>query len=388
MKPREYIHNLFDKITDRIPMKKMILFESSPDYSDNTKAVFDEMLKRGLNKKFKLVWACDKKESISYLKEKFKNTDNVDFVYRWGRKFYYYYSKTACCFVVCNLFIDKMKAEQCYIYLEHGCALKLTSSDYSILESCRDCDITTFSEYLIPYEAKNLKCSENQFRVLGFPRNDVLVNQDKTDLKALFPDRNFEKCVYWMPTYRQHKSVNIVHSNIAMPILYNEDIAAEINEYAGQNGILIVIKPHPAQDVSRIKKLDLENLVFIDNDFLRKNDIDNYLLLANCSALITDYSSVYYDYLLCDKPIGLCWDDFDEYNKREGFAVDPHFILKGGVKIYNSADMCSFIGDVAKGIDSLCTERNEIKNIVHKHFDNGSTKRVTDYIEKEISRFL
>ncbi|MGN0527800.1 MAG: CDP-glycerol glycerophosphotransferase family protein [Eubacterium sp.] len=388
MKLKEYIRNLFDKVTNLLPIKKMILFESNPDYSDNTKAVFDEMLKRGLNNKFKLVWVCDKTESIDYLQKKFKDVNNVDFIYRWSRKFMYYYLKTSCCFIVCNRFIEKSKKKQYYIYLEHGCTLKDTSNYYFFSKSCSDCDIAIFSEYLIPYEAKNLKCNENQFRVLGFPRNDTLINQNKTDLKALFPDKSFEKCVYWMPTYRQHKSVDIVHSNIAMPILYNESIAAEINKCAGQNDILIVIKPHPAQDVSRIKKLDLDNLVFIDDDFFRKNDIDNYLLLANCDALITDYSSVYYDYLLCDKPIGLCWDDFEEYNKREGFAVDPHFILKGGVKIYNSTDMCSFISDVAKGIDTLCRERNEIKNIIHNYSDGNSTKRVTDYIEKEISRFL
>lgn len=385
---KQIIAKIADKVTDLLPVKKLILFESSPDYSDNTKAVFDEMLKRGVNDNFKLVWACEKVESIDYLQEKFKDVNNVDFIYIWSRKLKYYYSKTACCFIVCNRFIEKQKKEQYYIYLEHGCAIKNTAKTYYIPKKCGDCDITLFSEYLIPFEAKNLRCNENQFKVLGFPRNDVLFDKNKLDLKMLFVDKNFDKCIYWMPTYRQHKCVDMVHSNIAMPILYNENIAAQVNKCAEQNGVLIVVKPHPAQDLSKIQKLDLTNLVFINDDFFRKNDIDNYRFLSNCDALITDYSSVYYDYLLCNKPIGLCWDDFDEYSRREGFRVDPQLIFKGGIKIYSATDMCSFIRDVAKGIDTLCRERNEIKNIIHNYSDGNSTKRVTDYIEKEISRFL
>ena len=37
-------------------LKNVIVFESKPDISDNTKAVFDEMLRRKLNKRYKLVW--------------------------------------------------------------------------------------------------------------------------------------------------------------------------------------------------------------------------------------------------------------------------------------------------------------------------------------------
>ena len=39
-----------------IPVGNTILFESRPDFSDNTMAVFSEMIHRGLNKKYRLVW--------------------------------------------------------------------------------------------------------------------------------------------------------------------------------------------------------------------------------------------------------------------------------------------------------------------------------------------
>ena len=46
-------------ISSMLYTKKLMVFESVPDMSDNTKAVFDEMLKRGLNKKYKMVCVYD-----------------------------------------------------------------------------------------------------------------------------------------------------------------------------------------------------------------------------------------------------------------------------------------------------------------------------------------
>ena len=43
----------------------------------------------------------------------------------------------------------------------------------------------------------------------------------------------------------------------------------------------------------------------INDSFFIDNDITSYELLAACDSMITDYSSVYFDYTLCDKPIGL-----------------------------------------------------------------------------------
>ena len=40
---------------------KYIIFESNPDFSDNTYPVFEEMVNRGLNKKYKFLWQLSDK---------------------------------------------------------------------------------------------------------------------------------------------------------------------------------------------------------------------------------------------------------------------------------------------------------------------------------------
>jgi CDP-glycerol glycerophosphotransferase (TagB/SpsB family) len=286
-------------------------------------------------------------------------------------------------FIVCNWLLPKAKKEQYYCDLAHGCALKnATKNNYSVPKACSDADVLTISNYMAKYDAHNLNCDVNCMKALGYPRNDDLFNN--IDLHKYFCNINFNKAIYWLPTYRQNKWGNAFHSDISMPIIHNEKTARSINEYAKKNKVLIIVKVHPAQDISKISEFNYSNLIFIKNDFFDDKDITNYQLLGSCDALISDYSSVYYDYLLTDKPIGLCFEDFDEYNKREGFTMDPNFILAGGVKIYNCDDMCSFINDIANGNDVLKNKRNEIKNLVHSNADNQSTKRVVDYFENVV----
>lgn len=385
MTVKAIVKKILKNLAHHLPMRKIILFESMPDYDDNTKAVFDELVKRGYNKKFKFIWVCHAESSVLELKNKLSYVDNFSTV-NVCSKLCYYYRNVASAFIVCNLFLKKEKPQQYYIYLAHGCAFKNCAGHYSISLECADADIISLSEYLADYDAHNLNCNRENIKSLGFPRDDVLFTQG-IDLSSCFPDASFDKFIYWLPTYRQHKSNDkLKMSNIAMPILYDEKIAAQVNECAEKNGVLILIKPHQAQDVSLIKKMNFSNLKFIDSGFLVENDIDNYQILAGSDALLSDYSSVYYDYLLCDKPIGLCWEDFEEYNRREGFTVDPDFIMKGGVKIYNVDDLCKFIKSVADGEDTLQKERQEIKNIVHNYTDGNSTKRVTDFVEEKITK--
>lgn len=311
--------------------KNYIVFESQPFYSDNTKFVFDELVKRNVNKKFKMIWIADNGTNSKEI-----HCDNVKIIE--GNSFLnslkkQYAISAAKAVIVSNELLKKINPrKQLFIDLAHGAALKNCSGHYNL----PDC---------------------------------------------------YDKAVYWMPTYRQHKNGKYNTSSISFPIIYDEKIAERISLKAAEERVLIIIKPHPAQDMSRITKLNLQNIVFIDNEFLSKNRLENYELLRSVDALISDYSSVYYDYLLCDKPIGLCFDDFEEYSSNEGFTVDPDFILAGGEKLYNAQDLCDFIGRIAVNQDILIEKRNEIKKLCHTFCDNKSTQRVTDYILEQLNNY-
>lgn len=382
----EKLQALIAKILVKLSRKKIIIFESVPDISDNTLAVFEEMIKRGYYEKYKLVWQLENRDTDTSRYDEYCYdyivADYKTFSERVKR---FYYVSAASLFITSNRFIYKHTIDntQRYLHLAHGCALK-KATHYQINKFLDNADILTLSDFFIEYDSINLGCKEEQLKPLGYPRCDDLF-KNNIDINNLFKNSDFTKAIYWMPTYRQHRGGKLNHSSVAFPIIYNEEIAKQINDCAKENGVMIIVKPHPVQDLSVIKALDLSNLKFIDNEFLSKNNIKNYELLGSCDAMLSDYSSVYYDYLLCDKPIGLCFDDYDEYNSKEGFTVDPDFILKGGEKLYNAEDLCNFISGVANGKDELKEERNEILNLVHKYKDSNTSKRVVDFIEKEYS---
>ena len=232
------------------------------------------------------------------------------------------------------------------------------------------------SDYYIKTDSAIFELNADNFVPLGFPRNDALFC--RFDLSNIFG--NFDKFIYWMPTYRQHFSGNAIHSDISFPIIYSADIAKQINECARNNNVFIIIKPHPAQDLTLITAYDYSNLKFINDDFLINMDVSNYKILGNCDALITDYSSVFLDYMLVDKPMCLTWDDFEQYEKMEGFAIDIDYVMSAGEKVYNYRQLCGFIERIAKGKDLLKTQRNKILKSTHKYFDANSTNRIVNYI--------
>lgn len=356
--------------------KKYILFESKPDYTDNSMAVYNYIINNNLDKKYKPIWVIrDKKYINKNIKTVVYDSNKLNVLK------YVYYNLRSAVIVFCNERLDKFYNKQKDIYLTHGSIAKKVKGKYTM--SANLDYILLQCEMMQKPLIDNLSLSEHTKMIkLGFPRNDDLLISNNIDRNKIF-NNNFDKMIVWYPTFRQHKSsINRNVSSITLPVIYNETEAFKINEFAIDNNVLIVLKPHFAQDTSYIKNNNLSNIIIIDDEFLVKNNLRSYQLLNLSDALITDYSSVYYDYLLTDKPIGLTWDDFNEYGAKEGFAVDMNVIFSGGEKIYNSDDFCRFIKNVANGNDVLKSERNKIKDLTNEYQDSNSSKRVAEFILK------
>lgn len=372
------------KFGKKSKIKNIILFESIPVYSGNSKHVYNEMVKQNWNKKYRLIWISNGTETIDNKRIKVIYCNCSNPIKKMLNNLYSaYLYNVAKCVILSNefpTFINGKRKDQYCINLAHGEALKNCSDHYNLPDYIDE--VACLSSFLAKYDAINFNCDISKMLPIGYSRNDVLFGPPK-DLNSIF-NKKFKKCIYWMPTYRQHKNGKVNTSDISFPIVYSEREAQIINRCAIDNDTLIIIKPHPAQDLTRLTSMDMSNIIFINDSFLMVNNIDNYELLRSVDALLSDYSSVYYDYLLCDKPIGLCFDDFDDYNRREGFTVDPEYILAGGQKIYNTEDLCEFICSVSSGEDKLFKNRNRIKETCHQYCDDNSTKRIVDMIEKRL----
>ena len=101
-------------------------------------------------------------------------------------------------------------------------------------------------------------------------------------------------------------------------------------------------------------------------------------------AMITDYSAAYYEYILLNRPIAISIDDLEEYSQKIGFSIDFFDIIRGQyLKSFN--DLISFIQSLSKGDDLFIEDRARSLKKIHKWTDNQSTKRVVDFIEKNVN---
>lgn len=369
-------NNIFVLPFRLLPVQNIILFESVPDLSDNSKAVFDEMIRIGLNKEYRMVWLVRDGSN-----RKLPIIDNVEYISAEGKAFkermaVLKIKNIAKYLICCNIFLLRERKGQISFYLTHGTPIKYVKSYYTVPKKVDYC--LAASPNLNSLVSDQFNIDEKKLFSLGFPRNDALT-APKRDLSRLFGKR-YDKIIVWYPTFRQHKSGGGTASRNALPIIHDQAKAKKLNDFAMKQNTLIVVKPHFAQDISYIKDLNLNNIVFINDEFFFQNNISSYEFVGSCDALITDYSSIYFDYMLCDKPIGLVWEDYEEYKQNPGFAIDMDHYMKGAEKIYSLEEFEHFIDDVAKGNDVYAKERNEISAFVNYANDGENSKRVVSFI--------
>lgn len=367
---------------------KKILIESIPDRSCQSEPVFQYMLKEGLNKKYKLIWMV--KDKNDFKDVRIKNVKFVNFTpkTKWEKIARMYRLCTSRAMMYTNRYIGKIFEKQVLVYLIHGTALKARST-HARADAVNECDICiSLSEFLIPLEAAQSDgIAEERFCVTGYPRNDALF--DRGDfVKMLYPDATYDKVILWMPTFRKADHADRVDSTFEMPLeipcLYSEEDCRKLDAVLRERNVLLILKPHPAQKLSAIKELGLTNIVLLYNEELDEKGIQLYQFVGATDALITDYSSIYYDYLLTGKPIGLTVDDFEVYGKDTGFVYENVFDYVIGEHILNADDFVRFATHVADGEDALKDKRKEMTDLFHKYQDNQSTKRVYECIQREL----
>ncbi len=374
----KYFINLFF-----FPLAKRIVFESNPEMTGNVGAVYNELLKRGLNKKYKLVWRVEDKEKYSDY-----GVENVSFIDYFPKSFgekvkWIFYRWTSKALIFENKMSEKKWRNQLAINLMHGMPIK-SNADYVAHDTCDY--IVSSGEKLNGVLSREMDIPLKRFVTLGYPRTDVL--GEKTGSLEKLGIESFEKVIVWMPTYRKHATwKSHVHEGAqypsGVPLLTDSEQFNRINEHLKKNDSLLVIKLHPVQDLSNISETLESNIMFLSDKKMQEKGTAVYELLAESDALLTDYSSIYYDYLLTDKPIGLVIDDIEEYANNRGLAFEYKDYVKGDY-IYTLEDLMDFASCVAADSDPAEAERLWAKAQWCDFTDFKSTERVADFILEKL----
>ena len=169
-------------------------------------------------------------------------------------------------------------------------------------------------------------------------------------------------------------------SETGFPILYTIEKLQEFNNFLESIGVVLFIKLHPLQDMTQISASELTNIKVMTNDTLESQDVQLYEILNHFSALITDYSSVSFDYLCLNRPIGYTLDDYEEYKESRGFAMDNPLDYMPGKHIYTYDDLLDFVRDVSCGVDKYQEKRKDVCNSVGLVDKGECCKKLLDYL--------
>ncbi len=367
-------------------IKNIIVFESNADYSDNSRAFYEYLIENGYNKQYKIYWFVNDKNNF-----KDKQCENVKFItiwkdgvrktpYQWLK--YFYIVKNAKFLISSNRQLHKLNKKTVSININHGTPLK-NIKNLNVVSKDVDFSVVA-SDFCIDLMSDQLNMPKDKFVCLGNPRNDIIFKETNTIEKVKEFSR-YDKIIIWLPTFRKAGGSERTDSSfvfpLGLPIIYNEQELVKLNEYLQKNNILILFKLHPHQDASLLKAYSLSNIKILTDLYLVEKNIELTELFKITDALITDYSGVYYDYLLLNRQIGFTTDDFEEYKKQKGFVFDNIQDYMAGEKISDINVLYTFIQDVINNNDKYKKKRNEMKKKFNKYTDSKSSERLAKYLK-------
>lgn len=213
--------------------------------------------------------------------------------------------------------------------------------------------------------------NEKNIKKLGSPRLDSLLYEFKNEQIFMEEDYNNikrfkdsgKKIIIYMPTFRDT----------------GKDISGwlksdKLKEFLNQNNAVLVCKLHFA---------DKNSLDFQSSEELYKmnSDFDIYPVLKYSDCLVTDYSSIAFDYLLLDKPILYYVPDLKEYQEQCRKLYMGYNDFAAGEIIENEKDLIPALENIANGIDNYKEKRKILRDKMFVYQDGKNCERVMDWIK-------
>ena len=331
--------------------------------NDNSEAVFNYLVENGFNNKYKIVCGVGNPNDYSHLLGK-----NISFISK--RKCINQYMRSSYVLYSMGKMPIKPTKGQLVIQMWHGVPLKRIGL-LSNINNGREFFFTyvcASSETWRPIMAAAFGCPERNVCICGEPKAD----------KLLLPKKESDgKLIVWAPTFRQSEYLGYNDSKQKNLIpLFSQDEWDLLNDYLSNKNVRIVVKLHPMQDLNGLTSYKLSNFEIYGADTFVREIGDIFELMSQSDALISDYSGVFLDYLVLNRPICYVLDDYEDYKTTRGFVFDNPLDYMPGHKAYKQEDIYAFIDDVANGVDDYKQERMMVNAKVNKYSDGKNCERI------------
>ncbi|MED4130209.1 CDP-glycerol glycerophosphotransferase family protein [Shouchella miscanthi] len=358
--------------------KKLVVFESfsGKQYSCNPRAIYEYM--RDANLDYELVWSVNKNH-----KKKFSD-NHIPHVERLSLKWFLLMARAR--YWVTNSrmpnWINKPN-HTIYVQTWHGTPLKRLVSDMEHVRmpgTTKEKYVENFHkearqwDYLLSPNSYSTEIFKRAFQFsnevlqMGYPRNDILVTGNSEEnikhIREKFTIPNEKKVLLYAPTWRDHQNSG--------PGSYHFDLKLDLKKLQEVLGHEYILMLRMHSFIS--EKLNVQDMDDFVLDVSEYHDINELYLVAD--MLITDYSSVFFDYAILNRPIIFFAYDLEEYRDDiRGFYFPLEEKAPG--PIVQTTDELLEVIQTMQG-------SNENFNQFTAQFcsleDGGATKRVVDAV--------
>ena len=229
--------------------------------------------------------------------------------------------------------------------------------------------------------ASAFKTNKNKTFITGYPRNDILFKKIENfelgfdtamlqKIKALKAEEQ-TKIIFYLPTFRESKI------SFNKNPLMNTSSFDKLNDFLKSENAVFLIKLHPLLGKIKFKNSKSDRIFKISS----KTDI--YPLLRLTDLLITDYSSIFFDFLLLKKPIIFFPYDLDEYALKDRGFYFNYKQFTPGPKAYDFDELLCQIKHLTRGRDKFTSQRKKIRDSCFKYRDGAASERIFDIIYQD-----
>ena len=370
------------------PNDKIILFESSNgrNYTGNPKYIYEEILDQGLDKEFKCVWVFT--HTTTEIKGNAKKVKRSFF-----RFLYYTLRSGTWIFDSRHLYYLRKNKDTKYIQTWHGTPLKKLALDMDYIDMSGNQDIekyhddfrknTALWEYLIsqnPFSSETFKRAfdfKGEMLEIGYPRNDILINkntpEDIDEIKTRLNIPKDKKVILYAPTWRDNEYYKKGQYKFATEMDFDQMNKELRDEY------VLIVKFH------YLVKEDIDWSKYDDFVIECNADWDIQELYLISDMMITDYSSVMFDYSILKRPMIFFAYDLEDYKSSlRDFYFDMIEEVPGPICI-NNDEMIDYIKNYTEeDYNKEFGEKYARWNEKFNPFDDGNaSKKIIELIRSK-----
>ncbi len=365
--------------------KKIWLFGNGfNSFSDNSKYLFFYTIENC--SKIRSIWISRNKQIVFHL-----NSRGFESYYKWSLKGIYY-SLIGGIYFYSNELSDIslwLSGGAITVNLWHGTPIKKIKFDVivyntnDVLRKIRYIKpdyILSTSKKVSKIFSSAFRVPENHFLELGYPRNEILLktkdevlsfidSYESEEIKSLVKKIElYDKAYVYMPTFRDKRSNFIDESNIDFNSL---------NSVLKQKNSLFIMKLHN-------NTKGLIDLGKYENILLISNNIDIYPLLPFTDSLITDYSSIYFDYKLMKKEVILfCFDKERYLSEDRDMYFNYDDIIKNELIASNFEELLNLIN--RDGNKSSFINSEFLEEMIFETYKIETNKLIVEYFNDKLN---